>query len=53
RASKKLAGIDPDDIELLALALKLKIPIWSNDHHFQKASIEVSTTAQLLKVLGL
>lgn len=53
RASKKLSEKDPDDIELLALALKLKIPIWSNDKDFKHAGIEVYTTAQLLKNLKI
>ncbi len=51
KASQKLSGRDDDDIELLALALKLKIPVWSNDRDFQHAGIEVFTTAKLLKVL--
>ena len=42
---------DPDDIHLAALALKEDIPIWSNDRDFEKISIPVYTTAQLLKIL--
>ncbi len=51
KASKKLSGRDEDDIELLALAMKLKVPVWSNDRDFQHAGIEVFTTAKLLKIL--
>ena len=52
-ASKRLSGRDEDDVELLALALKLEIPIWSNDRDFRHAEIEVYTTARLLKKLGI
>ncbi|MBI5097947.1 MAG: PIN domain nuclease [Nitrospirae bacterium] len=51
KASKKFSGRDEDDIELLALAMKLKVPVWSNDRDFQHAGIEVFTTAKLLKIL--
>ena len=27
---------NPDDIDFLALAIKLKLPIWSNDFHLKK-----------------
>lgn len=48
-ARKKMHDRDPDDAELLALALALKIPIWSNDNDFGAVGIEWYTTAQLLK----
>ncbi len=48
---------DKDDTEYIALALKLKIPIWSNDPHFKKQQeIKIFTTTELvdhLKSLGL
>ena len=50
-ASKRLAEHDEDDIQLLALSLKLKVPVWSNDRHFQHAGVEVYSTAKLLKIL--
>lgn len=50
-ASNKLSGRDEDDIELLALSIKLHIPVWSNDHDFKNSGIEVYTTAKLLKIL--
>jgi len=50
-AARRLAGRDDDDIELLALALKLNIPVWSNDNDFKKTGIEVYTTAKLIKAL--
>lgn len=51
KASQKLSGRDEDDIELLALAIKLKLPVWSNDNDFKNLGIEVYTTAKLLKIL--
>ena len=51
KASKRLAESDEDDKELLALSLKLKVPVWSNDRHFQHSGVEVYTTAKLLKIL--
>ena len=44
---------DPDDIHLAALALKLGVPVWSNDRDFERFPGGVYTTARLLKVLGL
>jgi len=43
---------DPDDVHLLALALVLGAPIWSNDTDFKGLPIEVITTAQLLRRLA-
>jgi len=43
----------PSDIPLGALALKLEIPIWSNDHDFEELPLIVYPTARLLKILGL
>lgn len=51
KASRKLSDRDEDDIELLALAMKLRVPVWSNDRDFKHAGIEVFTTAKLLKIL--
>jgi len=51
KASKRLAESDQDDVELLALSLKLKVPVWSNDRHFQHSGVEVYPTAKLLKIL--
>ena len=50
-ASERLAERDEDDIQLLALSLKLKVPVWSNDRHFQHSAVEVFSTAKLLKIL--
>jgi len=45
-----MKDIDEKDTLFLALALKLKYPIWSNDKHFQKqGKIQVYTTEDVLK----
>lgn len=51
-ALRQLARRDPDDAELLALALHFKIPVWSNDKDFQSARVELFTTEDLLRHLG-
>lgn len=51
RARALLAGRDPDDVALAALALKLGIPIWSNDRDYEQFPTGVFTTASLLKIL--
>lgn len=53
KATKRLSGRDEDDIELLALAMKLHIPVWSNDSDFRHACAELYTTAKLLKILKI
>ncbi|MFH1434189.1 MAG: PIN domain-containing protein [Pseudomonadota bacterium] len=53
KAAEKMAEKDPDDVELLALALKMKIPVWTNDKHFSQAGVETYSTAQLLKSFKL
>lgn len=52
-ARRYLQDRDPDDVALAALALKLQIPIWSNDRDFEGMPIEIYPTAKLLKALGL
>ncbi len=47
-AGRRIGQRDPSDIEVLALALRLDLPVWSNDRDFESAQIEVFTTAQLL-----
>lgn len=41
---------DPDDVPLLALAISLACPVWSNDNDFLalRPGIVVQTTAELL-----
>ena len=52
-AARYLAERDPTDIPLAALALKLEIPIWSNDRDFEELPVIAYPTAKLLKILGL
>lgn len=47
-AKKRIGQRDPDDAELLALALKRKVPVWSNDNDFEVAGVEWFTSARLL-----
>ncbi|MBW1678097.1 MAG: PIN domain nuclease [Deltaproteobacteria bacterium] len=53
QAEERIGRIDPDDIDLLALGLKLNIPIWTNDSDFQGLKIKTYTTAELLKALEI
>lgn len=52
-ARRYLDKRDPDDVALAALALKLGVPIWSNDNDFKELPLEVYPTAKLLKILGI
>ena len=51
QATRLLKDRDPDDVHLASLALKENVPIWSNDRDFEGLSLQVYTTAQLLKAL--
>jgi predicted nucleic acid-binding protein len=50
-ARRRIGRRDPDDIELLALALHFDLPVWSNDNDFEDTGIVWYTTAALLAVL--
>jgi predicted nucleic acid-binding protein len=50
-ATKRIGRRDPDDVELLALALHAHLTVWSNDNDFEDAGVEWLTTAELLKGL--
>ena len=50
-AKRRLGRRDPDDVELLALALSAGVPVWSNVNDFEEADVEGYTTAELLKRL--
>ncbi|MGA2077311.1 MAG: PIN domain-containing protein [Terriglobia bacterium] len=52
-AKKRIEPRDPDDVELLALALAFNIPVWSNDKDFEDAGIQWLTTEKLLQHLGI
>ena len=52
-ARRLLASRDEDDVALAALALHLRIPIWSNDRDYEAFPTGIFTTAKLLKILGV
>ena len=52
-AKRAIARRDPDDVDLLALALALGVPVWSNDSDFKDAGVEWYTTARLLRRFGV
>ena len=50
-ARKRIGRRDPDDVDLLALAIERGVPVWSNDSDFENAGVVWYTTAALLAVL--
>lgn len=52
-ATRRVGARDPDDVDVLALALHLRLPVWSNDDDFRQTGVEWFTTATLLKRLGV
>jgi len=52
-ASRRIGQRDPDDIPILALALTLNVPLWSNDKDFEDAGVEWYTTETLLRRLRI
>ncbi len=52
-ARRRIGRRDPDDIEILALALHFRIPIWSNDKDFENCGVEWYTTEDLPRKFGL
>lgn len=52
-AEQRMGKRDPKDVHLLALALRLKAPIWSNDKDFTVAGVQYYPTAVLLKMLNV
>ena len=53
QARKLIAQRDPDDVDILALALHMSLPVWSNDNDFEETGIQWYTTAELLQKLGV
>ena len=51
-ARKRIGRRDPDDVELLALAMQLDVPLWSNDNDFENTGVVWYTTASLLAILS-
>jgi predicted nucleic acid-binding protein len=52
-ARRRIGKRDPDDVDVLALALTLDLPVWSNDSDFEDSGVGWHTTADLSKVLGI
>jgi len=45
---------DKDDVDFVALSLKINAPLWSNDKGLKEVDeIQVLTTKELLKILGI
>lgn len=52
-ATRRMQRRDPNDVDVLALSLRLGHPVWSNDNDFEDAGVKWHTTAELLKMLGV
>jgi predicted nucleic acid-binding protein len=50
-AARRMAKRDADDVDTLALALQLGLPVWSNDDDFRGAGVPWYTTARLIAAL--
>jgi len=50
-AKRRIGRRDPDDVEILALAIHFHIPVWSNDKDFEDAGVPRYATADLLREL--
>ena len=50
-AARLISDRDPKDIPILALALTLKCPIWTNDKDFEDTDVLLYKTHQLLDML--
>ena len=50
-AESRIAARDPDDWPTLALAIKLNLPVLTQDKDFADAGVEVFTTGELLDAL--
>jgi len=51
-ARRRIAARDKNDVDLLALGLKLGYPIWTNDQDFEQTGTTLYTTAKLLEALS-
>ena len=50
-AHNRIAWRDPDDADLLALALHFDLTIWTNDKDFENCGVPTLTTAELLAIV--
>lgn len=51
KARRLISWRDPKDVPLLALALVLQCPIWTNDKDFEDTGVPLYKTHQLLSIL--
>ena len=51
KAKRLIGRRDPDDVEILALALHTGATLWSNDNNFEDLGVDWVTTAEFLKRL--
>lgn len=52
-ARRRISRRDPDDVDVLALALHLRLPLLSNDRDFEGTGVELLTTEDVLRRLRL
>lgn len=52
-AKRRIGRSDPDDVPILALAIQLEIPLWSNDKGFEESGVPRFTTEDLLRRLKM
>jgi predicted nucleic acid-binding protein len=52
-AKGRIGRRDPDDVDILALALQFRLPVWLSDKDFEASGIEWYTTEDLLRKLGI
>ena len=50
KAKIQIAYRDPRDVDILALALTLERPLWTNDKDFENTTVQVLTTTELLAI---
>ncbi len=52
-AKRRIGRRDPDDVDILALAIQFRIPVWSNDRDFENCGSQWCTTEDLLRKFGM
>jgi predicted nucleic acid-binding protein len=52
-AKRRIGRRDPDDVDILALAIHFHIPVWSNDRDFENCGSQWYTTEDLLRKFGM
>jgi predicted nucleic acid-binding protein len=50
-ARRRIERRDPTDVDVLALALHLDVPLWSNDRDFEDTGVSRLTSAELLAIV--